>query len=142
MLALTHMCLTHHWYAPVRLRAYAPYPSLIRACAPTHLTYLHAFTLTNKRLTRFFSFVLCYVVSIVRYGFRLKKPRKATGPDFILLKVIKFASDVINSQLYNFIKRELEKSKSSEEPKTALVRPIFKKNERNKVENYRPISKK
>ena len=28
----------------------------------------------------------------------------------------------------------------SEEPKTALVRPVFKKNERNKIGNYRPVS--
>ena len=40
----------------------------------------------------------------------------------------------------NIITRDLEKNKYSEEPKTALVRPIYKKNERNKVENYRPVS--
>ena len=33
----------------------------------------------------------CFVVSIVRYGLKLKNPRKATGQDFIPLKVIKFA---------------------------------------------------
>ena len=83
---------------------------------------------------------MCCVVSIVRYGLRLKNPRKATGPDFIPLTVIKFASDVINSHLHNIIKKDLEKTKYSEEPKTALVRPIFKKNEGNKTGNYRPVS--
>ena len=73
----------------------------------------------------------CVVVSIVRYGLRLKNPRKATAPDFIPLKVIKFASNVIDSHLYNIIIKP-EKSKYSEEPKTALVRPIFKKHERKK----------
>ena len=34
----------------------------------------------------------------------------------------------------------MRKNKYAEEPKTALVRPIFKKNERNKLENYRPVS--
>ena len=35
----------------------------------------------------------------------------------------------------------MRKNKYSQEPKTALVRPIFKKkNERNKLENYRPVS--
>ena len=72
------------------------------------------------------------VVSIVKYGLRLKNPRKATGPDFIPLKVIKFASNVIDSHLYNIITKELEKNNYLEEPKIALVRPIFKKNERNK----------
>ena len=74
----------------------------------------------------------CAVVSIVKYGLRLKIPRKATGQDFISLKVIKFASNVIDSHLCNIIIKELEKNKCSEEPKIALVRSIFKKNERNK----------
>ena len=74
----------------------------------------------------------CVVGSIVRHGLRFKNPKKATGPDFIPLKVIKFASNVIDSHLYNIIIKDLEKNKYSEEPKTALVRPIFKKNERNK----------
>ena len=36
--------------------------------------------------------------------------------------------------------KDLEKNKYSEEPKTALVRPIFQKNERNKIGHYRPVS--
>ena len=52
--------------------------------------------------------------------------------------MIEFASNVIDSHLCNIIK-DLEKD-SSEKPKTALLRPIVKKNERNKVENYRPVS--
>ena len=71
---------------------------------------------------------------------RLKSPRKATGADFILLKVIKFFSDLIDSHLYNIIIQDLEKSKYSKEPKTALAKPIYKKNKRNKIGNYRPVS--
>ena len=57
---------------------------------------------------------------MVRYDLRLKNPRKATGPDFIPLKVIKFASNDIDSQLYNIIIiKDLEKKKYLEEPKTA-----------------------
>ena len=74
----------------------------------------------------------CVVVSIVKYGLRLKNPRKATGPDFIPLKVIKFASNVIDYHLYIIIIKELEKNRYSEEPKTALLRPIFRKIERSK----------
>ena len=56
---------------------------------------------------------------MVRYDLRLKNPRKATGPDFIPLEVIKFASNDIDSQLYNIIIKDLEKKKYLEEPKTA-----------------------
>ena len=43
-------------------------------------------------------------------------PRKATGPDFIPLKFIKFASNVIDSHLYDIIIKDLNKNKYSEEP--------------------------
>ena len=66
-------------------------------------------------------------------------PRKATGPDCIPLKVIKFASNVIDPHLCNIKIKDLEKSKYSKEPKTALVRSVFKKNEKNKIGNYRPV---
>ena len=103
------------------LHAYAPYPSLIRA--------LRVF------------FVFCCVVSFLRYCLRLKNPRKAKGPDFIPLKVIKFASNCyLSSPLKHYNKRPRKKNNNSEKPKTALVRPIFKKNERNKIGNYRPLS--
>ena len=97
-----YICVTQ-W--SLRLRAYTPYPSIIRDCAPL---------LTNKRLTCLF--LSCVVVSIVRYTFRLKNPRKATGPDFIPLKFIKFASNVIDSHLYDIIIKDLNKNKYSEEP--------------------------
>ena len=54
---------------------------------------------------------------------------------------MKFASNVIDSQLYNIIKKDLDKNKYSEEPKTALIRPIFKKNESNKQDKQSwPVS--
>ena len=67
-------------------------------------------------------------------------PKKATGPDGIPIKIIKHALNIIDSHFCNIIKKDLRKNKYSEEPKTALVRPIFKKNERKKLENYRPVS--
>ena len=112
--------------------SYAHSPSLIRALRglPIINTRLCAFTLTNKHLTRFF--LSCIVVSIIKYDSRLKSPRKATGPYLIPLKVIKFASNVIDCHLYNIMIKDLDKNKYAEEPKTTLLRPIFKKNERNK----------
>ena len=71
---------------------------------------------------------------------RVKITRKATGLDFIPLKVIKFLSNVNNSHLYNIVIKELEKNKYSEESKTVLVRPIFQENRRNKIGNYWPGS--
>ena len=67
-------------------------------------------------------------------------PKKATGPDGIPIKIIKHGLNIIDSHFCKIIKKDLSKNKYSEEPKTALVRPIFKKNERNKLENYRPVS--
>ena len=67
-------------------------------------------------------------------------PKKATGPDGIPIKVLRYASNAIDSHLCNIIGNDIDKNKYSEEPKTALVRPIFKTNERNKIENYRPVS--
>ena len=55
-------------------------------------------------------------------------PKKATGPDGIPIKIIKHALNMIDSHFCNIIKKDLRKNKYSEEPKAALVRPIFKKN--------------
>ena len=50
--------------------------------------------------------------------------KKATGPDGFPLKIIKHALNIIDSRFCKIIKKDLRKSKYSEEPKTALVRPI------------------
>ena len=81
------------------------------------LMRLHSFNLSSKRLMHLF--MSCFVFSIVSYGSRLKNSRKATGRDFIPLKVIKVATNVIDSHLYNLIMKVPEKSKYSEEPKAA-----------------------
>ena len=64
-------------------------------------------------------------------------PKKATGPDSIPIKIIKYALNIIDS---HFIKKGFEEKQIFRGTKTALVRPIFKKNERNKLESYRPVS--
>ena len=90
---------------------------------------MRALLIIDKRLSAYASllspisalrafFVLCCAALILSHDLRFKNPRKATGPDFIPLKVIKFASNVIDSHLYNIIKDQ-EKNKYSEEPKTA-----------------------
>ena len=109
-LARTRACAPYSLLIIV-LHACAPYASLIRACAPSRLTRLRAFTLTNKRLTRLFW--SCVVLSILRCCLKLKNVRKARGPDFIPLKVIKLASNVIDSYLYNITIKDLEKGRYS-----------------------------
>ena len=39
-----------------------------------------------------------------------------------------------------YCKKDLKENEFSENPKTALVRPIHKKNDRDKIKNYRPVS--
>ena len=111
-------CLHAFPIISTRLRTYIHYTRLISLCA---------FSLTNKRLTCFFVFYC--VASIVWYSLRLRNPR------LIPLKVIKFALNITNSYFFNIIVKDLKKNKYSEEPKTAFVRPIFKKNKRNKIGN-------
>ena len=81
-----------------RLRAYAPYPSLMRACALL-LSPISA-------LRAFFCLVFCCFSCKVP----IKNLRKGTGPDFIPLKVIKCASNVIDPHHCNTIMQDLEKN--------------------------------
>ena len=67
-------------------------------------------------------------------------PNKATGPDRMLLKAIKTAANVIDSYLAYIINKDLKENKFSENANTALVRPIYKKDDRDKIKNYRPVS--
>ena len=59
---------------------------------------------------------------------------------FYLSKSYQIRSNVNDSQPYNIIIKDMEKNKYSKEPKTALVRPVFKKNENNTIRNYRPLT--
>ena len=62
-------------------------------------------------------------------------PNKATGPNHIPLKIIKTAANVIDSHLAYIINKDLKENEFSENAKTALVRPIYKKDDRDKEEN-------
>ena len=67
-------------------------------------------------------------------------PRKATGPDGIPVKILKIARNAIDSHLTNIINRDIKENKVSEDAKTALIRPLHEKNDRDKIQNYRPVS--
>ena len=67
-------------------------------------------------------------------------PGKATGPDGIPVKILKSARNVIDSHLTNIINRNIKENKFSEDAKIAIVRPLYKKNNQHKTQNYRPVS--
>ena len=60
--------------------------------------------------------------------------------DGIPVKISKVARNVTDSHLTNIIIRDIKENKFSEDAKTALVRPLYKKNDRDKIQNYGPVS--
>ena len=62
-------------------------------------------------------------------------PRKVTGLDGTPVKILKIVRNVIDLHLTNIINRDKKENKFSENAKTALVRPIYKKNDRVKIQN-------
>jgi Reverse transcriptase (RNA-dependent DNA polymerase)/Endonuclease-reverse transcriptase len=66
--------------------------------------------------------------------------RKAAGPDGISARLLKIAPVQQCKYIGHIIDKILEECKIPDEWKTAVVIPIFKGGERNKPENYRPVS--
>ena len=65
---------------------------------------------------------------------------KATEPDGIPAEFTKMSANVSDCHLSNIIACEISKNKYSEHAKTAAARPIFKKDGREKIKNYGPVS--
>ena len=63
-----------------------------------------------------------------------------TGPDGVPVKILKITRNFIDSHLTNILNRDIKENKFSEDAKTALVRLLSKKNDRDKIQNYRPVS--
>ena len=66
--------------------------------------------------------------------------RKAVGPDLVHNKLLIAAADLISEPLTFLFNRSLTEGKFPSLWKLAHVTPIFKKGERQKCSNYRPIS--
>ena len=66
--------------------------------------------------------------------------RKATGSDGIPVKILKIVRNVTDLHLTYIIIRDIKESKFLEDAKTPLARPLYKKNDRDKVQNHRPVS--
>ena len=62
------------------------------------------------------------------------------GPDGVPIKILKIARNFIDSHLTNILNRDIKERKFSEDAKTVLVRPLSKKNNRDKIQNYRPVN--
>ena len=71
---------------------------------------------------------------------RQLKTNKATGPDELSARVLKEAADIVAGPLCDIINQSLKFSSVPADWKLANVTPIFKKGDRCKPENYRPIS--
>ena len=67
-------------------------------------------------------------------------PNKATGPDKIPLKILIASANIIDCHLSYIINKDRKINRYSEDAKTALVRPIYKKDDRDQIKNYRPVS--
>ena len=67
-------------------------------------------------------------------------PKKAIGLNKIPPKIVKMSANVIDSHLVNIINNDITINVFSKKAKVACAKPIFKKNEGEKIENYRPVS--
>ena len=66
--------------------------------------------------------------------------KKANGPDKIPVKFLKLAANIADSHLTNIINNNFSKNSFSNSAKVASVRPVFKKDDRTNIKNYRPVS--
>ena len=55
-------------------------------------------------------------------------------------KIVILSANIIDCHLANIINFDLDNNSFSEDTKLATVRPIYKKSDRDEVQNYRPAS--
>ena len=67
-------------------------------------------------------------------------PYKATGPDAIPGRLLKSLSDEVADILTMIFQASLDQGKIPKDWKKAFISPIFKKGDRHKPANYRPVS--
>ena len=67
-------------------------------------------------------------------------PHKATGPDQLSTRFLKEMATSITPSLTLIFQTSLERGKVPDDWKTAHVTPIFKKGDKSKPSNYRPVS--
>jgi len=68
------------------------------------------------------------------------KTDKSRGPDKIHARFLKECAEELTEPLYVLFRQALNEGKLSQSWKDGHITPIFKKGQRTKVENYRPVS--
>ena len=76
----------------------------------------------------------------VRDVLKLLDPGKACGPDLINPRLLKEGADILSEKLCPIFNNSLSSSRFPDSWKLANVIPVFKKDDKTKVNNYRPIS--
>ena len=87
----------------------------------------------------------CFTLSPVTSEFVYKElcklnPSKSTGLDGIPARFLRDGAIVIKDHLAHIFNLSISSSSVPKDFKTARVKPLFKKNERSEVGNYRPVS--
>ena len=62
------------------------------------------------------------------------------GRNKIPLKLVKLAANIIDCHIGNILNQSISSSTFPEQAKAANVRPIYKKDRRQEIKNYRPVS--
>ena len=70
---------------------------------------------------------------------KLLNANKITGPDGIPLKLIKLSANVVDKYLTSITNHDISRSCFSDGAEIALVRPIYKKKDKQNKQNYRPV---
>ena len=92
-----------------------------------------------KNKNMFFSFSFVTKETILN-ALRKLYPKKACQESDIRVKIIKENLDTVSNFVYNNFNNSLFSSNFPSHLKNAIITPIFKKKNRDKVENYRPVS--
>ena len=67
------------------------------------------------------------------------KPKNSSGYDGICIKLIKISSPIVSSPLVHICNESLYSVIFPDHLKYAVVEPLFKKGDKSKISNYRPI---
>ena len=109
------------------IKKYEKYPSIIEIKEK----------MKNKNMSFSFSFV---TKETILNELRKLNPKKACQESDIPVKIIKENLDIVSNFVYNNFNNSLFSSNFPSHLKNATITPIFKKKDRDNVENYRPVS--